>query len=70
MLILIKFFNDQGVILDSKLSFMYHVETITKRAWCGLSFLLRVTKDFRQNTTLINIYNTTVVYPIYALKEV
>jgi len=49
-------FKDLGVILDNKLSFLHHMETIINKANSMLGFLLRSCKSFRNVDTLKAIY--------------
>lgn len=55
--------KDLGILLDSKLSFVNHIEDIVRRAWRNLGFILRVTKDFRHHSSLITLF-LSIVRPI------
>lgn len=52
--------DDLGVILDSKLTFVPHIDSITKRALRTLGFILRNSKDFRNIQTKKLLYNSLV----------
>lgn len=52
--------RDLGIILDSKLRFDKHIDTITSKAFKILGFVLRNTKEFKQVQTIILLYNSLV----------
>jgi hypothetical protein len=52
--------RDLGVILDRKLTFVPHIESISKKAHRMLGFVIRNTKVFKNNETKILLYNSLV----------
>jgi Reverse transcriptase (RNA-dependent DNA polymerase) len=56
MLERVKSMNDLGVIVDEKLDFVEHVETIVSRARKMLGFVMRISKEFQDPYTLKSLY--------------
>lgn len=52
--------RDLGVILDSKLSFIPHIESVLNKSYKNLGFILRISKPFRQSLTYKILYNSYV----------
>lgn len=52
--------KDLGVTLDAKLLFETHIETIVQRAYRNLGFILRVTQGFKNQSSLLSLYNSTI----------
>ncbi|CAB0018453.1 unnamed protein product, partial [Nesidiocoris tenuis] len=52
--------RDLGVLLDSQLSFVDHVELIVGRAMRALGFLRRTARDFTDPTALVSLFNALV----------
>ena len=52
-------FKDLGVILDSKLTFNNHINDIVASSYRNLGFIIRNTKDFVDNNTLILLFNAS-----------
>ena len=51
--------KDLGVVFDSQLSFSIHVETMVKKCYKCMGFIMRNSKDFSQNTQL-RLFNAFV----------
>lgn len=54
------FVKDLGVVLDSKLSFDLHIESVVKKALKNLGFVFRSTKGFTSYHSLFLLYNSLV----------
>ncbi|BES90490.1 Retrotransposon protein [Nesidiocoris tenuis] len=52
--------RDLGVLLDSQLSFVDHIELIVGRAMRALGFLRRTARDFTDPTALVSLFNALV----------
>lgn len=52
--------RDLGVIMDSKLTFIPHIESVLQKSYKQLGFILRVTKPFRLPLTYKILYNSYV----------
>lgn len=52
--------KDLGVIFDSKLSFRSHVQSIVKKAYRNLGFVIRTTKDFSNLNCIKYLYYSLV----------
>ena len=52
--------KDLGVIVDSKLDFVSHVNKIVSQAFKILGYIFRAGKDFNNINTLIRLYNAHV----------
>lgn len=52
--------KDLGIVLDSKLSFELHVDNVVRRAMKCLGFILRISKEFRQRSSVIILFKTLV----------
>lgn len=52
--------RDLGVILDTKLTLDLHVDLILKKAYQMLGFIMRISKPFKQKSSLIYLYNCLV----------
>lgn len=52
--------KDLGVILDSKMTFEYHIDHIVRKALKNLGFIIRTTKDFSSVKSCIILYNSLV----------
>ena len=48
--------RDLGIYLDSKLTYGYHVNLMTAKAYKMLGFVLRIAKDFKDRSTLTTLY--------------
>jgi hypothetical protein len=59
-LVRVKEVRDLGVILDDKLSFIPHIDSILGKSFKQLGFILRVGKPFRNPLTLKILYNSYV----------
>ena len=69
--------SDLGVIFDCKLSFVEHVNHVRAQACSTLGFIIRNSKDFCENRTLILLFNAfvrskllygcTIWFPYYAV---
>lgn len=53
-------FKDLGVIFDSKLTFCHHINDIVTSSYRNLGFIIRNTKEFMDNNTLILLFNAFV----------
>lgn len=68
-------FKDLGVLMDSKINFSKHIDTITSKAATALGFVKRFTYDFKDIPTLKALYYSlvqsqleycsTVWYPVH-----
>lgn len=71
--------KDLGIIFDTKLSFIPHINNITTKAMQMLGFILRTSKDFTNLKTLKILYssivrshlefNSTIWNPFYNIRE-
>ncbi|RVE40268.1 hypothetical protein evm_015082, partial [Chilo suppressalis] len=52
--------RDLGVLLDSKLNFVDHIDSIVTQSWKMLGLVKRVSKDFKNIDTLKTIFNALV----------
>jgi hypothetical protein len=52
--------RDLGIVLDNKLSFNQHIDSVTARAFRMLGFVLRTGGDFKQCSTQVLLYNSFV----------
>ncbi|CAH2109339.1 unnamed protein product [Euphydryas editha] len=52
--------KDLGVIIDRKLTFIPHIDTIIKKASKSLGFIIRNTKSFRKTETKVFLFNSLV----------
>lgn len=52
--------KDLGVVYDSKLSFIPHIESTVSSAYRALGFILRNSKDFTQCSTLCTLFSAFV----------
>lgn len=52
--------RDLGILLDSGLTLVNHIDKIVQRAFKMLGFILRMTKDFRDVSSVILVYNNLV----------
>ena len=52
--------KDLGVLLDSGLLFRDHVDYIVNKAFRMLGFILRISKEFKNTSTVILLYNSMV----------
>lgn len=52
--------RDLGVIIDSKLTFVPHIDNILNKSFKQLGFILRVGKDFRRPSTYKILFNSYV----------
>ncbi|KAI8426450.1 hypothetical protein MSG28_005277 [Choristoneura fumiferana] len=52
--------RDLGVILDNKLSFISHIDSVVRGCFKMLGFVKRVAKNFKRPKTLETLYNTLV----------
>lgn len=52
--------RDLGVIMDSKLSFIPHIENVVTKSFKQLGFILRVGKPFKNSFSYITLYNSYV----------
>jgi hypothetical protein len=48
--------RDLGIYIDNKLSFNYHINSMTAKAYKMLGFILRTAKEFKHHSTLILLY--------------
>jgi len=52
--------RDLGVCFDSKLKFDIHVDTICKKAYRLLGFIIRTCKPFKNKSSVITLYKTLI----------
>lgn len=52
--------KDLGIIMDSKLNFIKHVDKITSHAYKILGFIIRSGREFKDPNTLIHLFKTLV----------
>jgi hypothetical protein len=52
--------RDLGVLLDHKLRFNAHIDSIANKGFRSLGFILRNSKEFRKPQTKIVLYNALV----------
>lgn len=52
--------RDLGVVMDSEMTFLPHIDKIVKQCYKTLGFVMRVTKPFSSTTTLKVLYNSYV----------
>ncbi|KAF9824369.1 hypothetical protein SFRURICE_002031 [Spodoptera frugiperda] len=60
MLSEISVIRDLGICLDSRLSYIEHVDKIVNSAYRALGFVLRSSKDFKNPSTTLLLYNSYV----------
>ena len=53
-------FKDLGVVFDSRLTFVQHIEEVASSAYKSLGFILRQAKHFTNFNTLTTLYKTFV----------
>lgn len=52
--------KDLGIYLDTKLSFDHHIESVVHKSFKNLGFILRTTKDFKREKSVLILYNSMV----------
>ena len=55
-----KQYKDLGVVFDSSHRFIYHIDSIVSRGFKALGFVMRMSKELRNQATIIHLYNTLV----------
>ncbi|XP_044591507.1 uncharacterized protein LOC123273733 [Cotesia glomerata] len=52
--------KDLRIIFDTKLTFSAHIDKIVSQAYKVLGYILRSGKDFKNNHTLVHLFNSLV----------